>query len=58
MQTIGQSVANMSIHDDPVNISANGSRNIVKNLLTQSIEEKRRFMQSFDDILTDCDGMI
>lgn len=29
---------------------------ILKNLLTQSVDEKRRFMQSFDHILADCDG--
>lgn len=29
---------------------------IPKNLLTQSVDEKRRFMQSFDHILADCDG--
>lgn len=28
----------------------------VRNLLDVSIEEKRRFINSFDHILTDCDG--
>lgn len=28
----------------------------VRNLLEVSVEEKRRFIDSFDHILTDCDG--
>lgn len=57
MQSLKQSVGDLAIDGQRSSNSDHQRRN-VRNLLTVSMDEKRRFMQSFDDILTDCDGKV
>lgn len=57
MQALGQSMGSVSLQDVPAyNTESTKQYRKVKNLLSQSLEEKQRFMHSFDDIMADCDG--